>query len=61
MLRVWRATIPSPIADCYAASLCAALAYGKSENYLVAALVGLVALSVFRIQQLVRRHRRQRR
>lgn len=56
-----RYAIPGTFADGYTAGIFAALAYGKSENYLVAALVGLVALSVFRIQRLIRRHRRQRR
>lgn len=56
-----RYAIPSAVADGYTAGVCGGLAYGMGKNYLVAALVGLVALSVFRIQRLIRRHRRKRR
>lgn len=46
--------------DGYTAGICAGLAYGRSNNYLIAALVGLVAVAAFRIQRLIKRYRRGR-
>lgn len=43
--------------DGYTAGICAGLAYGRSNNYLIAALVGLVAMAAFRIQRLIKRVR----
>lgn len=53
-------TFSSAMFDGYTAWIFAWLAYGRSGNYIVAGLVGLVALSVFRIQRMIRCHQWRR-
>ncbi|HHO0939048.1 TPA: hypothetical protein ACRTTK_003084 [Aeromonas hydrophila] len=56
-----RYSLPRTVADGYTAGIFAALAYHCGKSYLIAALVGLAAMAVFRIQHLVKRCRRKRR
>lgn len=56
-----RPLFSSTFFDGYTAGIFAGMAYGRSSNYLIAGLVGLVAMAIFRIQRLIKYRREGRR